>query len=173
MVVKYLGTATTMVVRRINRIALQSVNDSSSCFCGNSTIIREICSRAHKHSTNRSMSDLAQVNGENQAGDWTTRIAAKDRHLFDGSPFDAYQEDVYSLSIGAPGPDLLQTWAAHFQRATEHRLVNSRSFFSILKFVVNLLVFSRRKSWNRRISLPCSTAHPLEAMSFDRPCLAT
>lgn len=45
------------------------------------------------------------------------------QHLFDFSDFNVYDDKVINLSVGAPGPDLLETCCAIFQTATEHRMV--------------------------------------------------
>ncbi|CAK9805156.1 Aromatic-amino-acid aminotransferase 1 [Anthophora plagiata] len=45
------------------------------------------------------------------------------RHLFDGiSTFNVYKEEVTNLSVGAPGPDLLQHCVEMMRKATDHRL---------------------------------------------------
>ncbi|XP_043256125.1 2-aminoadipate transaminase-like [Colletes gigas] len=45
------------------------------------------------------------------------------RHLFDNqSIFNVYNEETMNLSVGAPGPDLLQHCVDMLQRATDHRL---------------------------------------------------
>ena len=45
------------------------------------------------------------------------------RHLFDGDPvFNVYNEEATNLSVGAPGPDLLQHCVEMIQKATDHRL---------------------------------------------------
>ncbi|XP_076182099.1 uncharacterized protein LOC143154134 [Ptiloglossa arizonensis] len=45
------------------------------------------------------------------------------RHLFDnGSTFNVYEENITNLSVGAPGPDLLQHCVEMIKKATDHRL---------------------------------------------------
>ncbi|KZC03930.1 PREDICTED: 2-aminoadipate transaminase-like [Dufourea novaeangliae] len=45
------------------------------------------------------------------------------RHLFDGPAlFNVYNENATNLSVGAPGPDLLQNLPNMIKRATDHRL---------------------------------------------------
>nr|XP_012151850.1 PREDICTED: uncharacterized protein YER152C-like [Megachile rotundata] len=45
------------------------------------------------------------------------------RHLFDGNnSFNVYNEEVANLSVGAPGPDLLQHCVEMIKTATDHRL---------------------------------------------------
>lgn len=46
------------------------------------------------------------------------------RHLFDGdSILNVYKKDVINLSVGAPGPDLLQNCEEMLLKATQHRMV--------------------------------------------------
>lgn len=46
------------------------------------------------------------------------------RHLFDDDTlFNVYKNDSINLSVGAPGPDLLQNCVQLMKRATDHRLV--------------------------------------------------
>lgn len=48
------------------------------------------------------------------------------RHLFDDdSTFNVYKEETTNLSVGAPGPDLLQYCVEMMKKATDHRLVKS------------------------------------------------
>lgn len=48
------------------------------------------------------------------------------RHLFDGEPvFNVYNEKATNLSVGAPGPDLLQHCVEMIKKATDHRLVQN------------------------------------------------
>ncbi|XP_058792124.1 2-aminoadipate transaminase-like isoform X3 [Phymastichus coffea] len=45
------------------------------------------------------------------------------RHLFDGDPaWNVYSKGVINLSVGAPGPDLLQKCTSLLAKATKHRL---------------------------------------------------
>ncbi|CAL7944732.1 unnamed protein product [Xylocopa violacea] len=45
------------------------------------------------------------------------------RHLFDGEPvFNVYNKQATNLSVGAPGPDLLQHCVGMIKKATDHRL---------------------------------------------------
>ncbi|KAK0178376.1 hypothetical protein PV328_002327 [Microctonus aethiopoides] len=45
------------------------------------------------------------------------------RHLFDGdSILNVYKKDVINLSVGAPGPDLLQNCEEMLLKATQHRM---------------------------------------------------
>ncbi|XP_014471263.1 PREDICTED: 2-aminoadipate transaminase-like [Dinoponera quadriceps] len=45
------------------------------------------------------------------------------RHLFDGDPvFNVYNQEVANLSVGAPGPDLLQHCVEVLNKSTQHRL---------------------------------------------------
>ncbi|XP_065082668.1 2-aminoadipate transaminase [Ochlerotatus camptorhynchus] len=44
------------------------------------------------------------------------------RHLFDGSDFNVYDQQLANLSAGAPGPDLLSECSEIFRIATEHRM---------------------------------------------------
>ncbi|OXU25097.1 hypothetical protein TSAR_016883 [Trichomalopsis sarcophagae] len=45
------------------------------------------------------------------------------RHLFDADPtFNVYNKNVVNLSVGAPGPDLLQQCSSLLAKATKHRL---------------------------------------------------
>ncbi|XP_043804395.1 2-aminoadipate transaminase-like isoform X2 [Apis laboriosa] len=45
------------------------------------------------------------------------------RHLFDNdSMFNVYKEETTNLSVGAPGPDLLQYCVEMMKKATDHRL---------------------------------------------------
>ncbi|XP_053989998.1 2-aminoadipate transaminase isoform X1 [Hylaeus volcanicus] len=49
------------------------------------------------------------------------------RHLFDGDDaFNVYKDNFTNLSVGAPGPDLLQHCTEMIQRATDHRLEEER-----------------------------------------------
>ena len=46
------------------------------------------------------------------------------RHLFDNDTlFNVYKNEAINLSVGAPGPDLLQNCVELLKRATDHRLV--------------------------------------------------
>lgn len=47
------------------------------------------------------------------------------RHLFDSNlSFNVYSNNVVNLSVGAPGPDLLQKCTSLLAKATKHRLVS-------------------------------------------------
>lgn len=60
------------------------------------------------------------------------------RHLFDNdSMFNVYKEETTNLSVGAPGPDLLQYCVEMMKEATDHRLVKIYNFITIR---VNLLL---------------------------------
>lgn len=58
------------------------------------------------------------------------------RHLFDeNSVFNVYEEDATNLSVGAPGPDLLQQCVKMLKKATDHRLVK------MLYFLLQIVCF--------------------------------
>lgn len=61
------------------------------------------------------------------------------RHLFDDDPiFNVYNEEVINLSIGVPGPDLLQRCVEIMKTATDHRLVNSSNTSCIKCLLINV-----------------------------------
>lgn len=48
------------------------------------------------------------------------------RHLFDDdSIFNVYNEESTNLTVGVPGPDLLQNCVEIMKKATDHRLVKT------------------------------------------------
>lgn len=50
------------------------------------------------------------------------RTEIPQNHLFDGSDFNVYDQQIANLSAGAPGPDLLSKCNEIFRVATEHRM---------------------------------------------------
>lgn len=65
-------------------------------------------------------------------------------HLFDGSDWNVYESKILNLGVGAPGTDLLQYCGDIFRQATEHRLVNNKSFI-VIQFCVCTYVLLRMK----------------------------
>lgn len=51
-------------------------------------------------------------------------VDRKLKHLFDGSDWNVYDENILNLGVGAPGPDLLENCCDIFEAATKHRLVS-------------------------------------------------
>lgn len=48
------------------------------------------------------------------------------RHLFDdNSIFNVYNEESTNLTVGVPGPDLLQNCVEIMKKVTDHRLVKT------------------------------------------------
>lgn len=48
------------------------------------------------------------------------------RHLFDDdSIFNVYNEESTNLTVGVPGPDLLQNCVEIMKKVTDHRLVKT------------------------------------------------
>lgn len=58
------------------------------------------------------------------------------RYLFDGNDIlDIYNGDTINLSIGIPGPDLLEECIEIMKKATDHRLVKSYNFVKLLFYI--------------------------------------
>ncbi|XP_054733690.1 uncharacterized protein LOC129241421 [Anastrepha obliqua] len=51
-----------------------------------------------------------------------TNVDRKLKHLFDGTDWNVYDNDILNLGVGAPGPDLLENCCDIFEEATKHRL---------------------------------------------------
>lgn len=50
----------------------------------------------------------------------------------DPSPWVGYSDDNVNLSIGAPGPDLLERCCSMFEIATKHRMVYRFSYKCVI-----------------------------------------
>ncbi|XP_011195863.1 2-aminoadipate transaminase isoform X2 [Zeugodacus cucurbitae] len=49
-------------------------------------------------------------------------VDRKLKHLFDGSDWNVYDDNILNFGVGAPGPDLLENCCDIFEAATKHRL---------------------------------------------------
>ncbi|XP_018804704.1 PREDICTED: uncharacterized protein YER152C isoform X1 [Bactrocera latifrons] len=71
-----------------------------------------------KHSYHQATNPLCAIKGEMAL----VNVDRKLKHLFDGSDWNVYDDNVLNLGVGAPGPDLLQNCCDIFEAATKHRL---------------------------------------------------
>ncbi|XP_064546071.1 2-aminoadipate transaminase [Drosophila montana] len=58
----------------------------------------------------------------------------KHKHLFDGTAWNVYDPTLLNLSVGAPGPDLLEPCCDIFQQATAHCLTHEKNANNSLIF---------------------------------------
>ncbi|XP_076249440.1 2-aminoadipate transaminase isoform X2 [Calliopsis andreniformis] len=80
------------------------------------------------------------------------------KHLFDGDPvFNVYSEEAINLSVGAPGPDLLQNCEEMIRRATDHRLEEEKKEKKYYLFQYGITAVKREN-----LILTCGASHGIQ-----------
>lgn len=86
-----------------------------------------------------SVSGIRSVASKARSMDFNIRKEVPLKHLFDGGDLNVYDTKIVNLSAGTPSENLLKDCCDIFKTATDHRMVRTKSDYTIELVLQSLL----------------------------------